>query len=105
MNGATGTIVAGIALFLNQHSPDYETARRVVASNVGLYGADAVRDGYAELMADVDDNKVRVPSVKALVGYFKTAGTRKAKGSASTPNKPTLADVLAKRKAAEVAAA
>jgi hypothetical protein len=105
LNGSTGTIVAGIAMFLNCNAPDYETAKRVVTSNVGIYGADAVRDGYAELMADVDDNKVRVPSVKALVGYFKTASTRKAKGSIKPPGKPTLADVLAKRKAAEEAAA
>lgn len=76
LNGSTGEIVAGVAKFLNHLAPDYVTARRVIASNVGLFGSVAVRDGYAELMADVADNKVRVPSVKVLVGYFKSAGER-----------------------------
>lgn len=76
LNGSTGEIVGGIAKFLNNLSPDYVSARRIVASNVGLYGDRAVRDGYAELIADVEDNKVRVPSAKVLQGYFKTASER-----------------------------
>lgn len=91
LNGSTAEIVNGIAKFLNVMAPDRETARRIVASNVGLYGSDAVRDGYAELMADVADNKVRVPSVKALLGYFKTAGDRKARPRRDQSNRPQWA--------------
>lgn len=104
LNGSTSEIVTGIAKFLNVHCPDQDAARRIVASNVGLYGSDAVRDGYAELMADVADNKVRVPSVKALVGYFKTAGDRRDKPRRDQSNRPQWAverdDQLAKFKAA-----
>lgn len=91
LNGSTAEIVNGIAKFLNVLAPDHDTARRIVASNVGLYGSDAVRDGYAELMADVADNKVRVPSVKALLGYFKTAGDRKARPRRDQSNRPQWA--------------
>lgn len=84
LNGSTAEIVGGIAKFLNSLSPDFETARRVVSSNCGLYGDQAVRDGYAELMADVEDRKIRVPSVKVLVGYFKIAKDRGAKAPKAT---------------------
>lgn len=86
LNGSTGEIVNGVAKFLNHLAPDYTSARRIIASNVGIYGDRAVRDGYAELMADVADNKVRVPSVKALVGYFKTAGERPARSVGKPAN-------------------
>ena len=93
LNGSTGEIVNGVARFLNQLAPDYVTARRVIASNVGIYGDRAVRDGYAELMADVADNKVRVPSVKALLGYFKTASERPGR----RPDKPVPSDFASQR--------
>lgn len=83
LNGSTAEIVGGIAKLLNTYSPDHDTAKRIVASNVGLFGAQAVRDGYAELMADLADNKVMVPRVKTLVAYFKQAGDKRAK--AATP--------------------
>jgi hypothetical protein len=76
LNGSTSEIVEGIAKLLNSMAPDYVSAKRMITSNVGIYGAHAVRDGYAELMADIADNKVRVPSYKALLGYFKTASER-----------------------------
>jgi uncharacterized protein YdaU (DUF1376 family) len=76
LNGSTGEIVEGIAKLLNSMAPDYASARRMITSNVSIYGAHAIRDGYAELMADIADNKVRVPSYKALLGYFKTASER-----------------------------
>lgn len=102
MNGSTGEIVNGVAKFLNALAPDPHTARRIVASNVGLYGSDAVRDGYAELMADVADNKVRVPTVKALIGYFKTASERpNAPRRSQATNRPQWAvEADAKRQAA-----
>lgn len=76
LNGSTAEIVEGIAKLLNSMAPDYVSARRMITSNVSIYGAHAIRDGYAELMADIADNKVRVPSYKALLGYFKTASER-----------------------------
>lgn len=76
LNDATREIVSGIAKFLNNLAPDYPTAKRIIASNIALYGEKAVRDGYAELRADVEDNKVRIPSAKVLLGYFKTASER-----------------------------
>lgn len=78
LNGSTGEIIGGVAKLLNNLAPDYPTAKRIIASNVGIYGAAAVRDGYAELMADIADNKVRIPSAKTLLGYFKTASERPA---------------------------
>lgn len=75
-NDATEEIVSGVAKFLNRLAPDRETAKRIVRGNQALYGDDAVRNGYAELMADVADNKVRIPSAKILVGYFKSAHAR-----------------------------
>ena len=108
LNGSTAEIIDGIARFLNAYAPDYETAKRVVASNVELYSPSAVRDGYAELMADMADNKVRVPSFKALIGYFKTAhqkGARQAKLANATAPKKTLRDVLNERAAAAAAGA
>lgn len=77
LNGSTTEIVRGVAKLLNNLAPDYAFARQIVASNVGIYGPNAVRDGYAELQADIADNKVRIPSVKTLVGYFKTASERR----------------------------
>jgi hypothetical protein len=104
LNGSTSEIVDGVARHLNQLSPDYETARRIVSSNVGLFGPDAVRDGYAEMMADVADNRVKVPSVKAMVGYFRTAASRpkterrSAVGaSASQPTRMTVAEALRRK--------
>jgi uncharacterized protein YdaU (DUF1376 family) len=82
LNGATAEIVNGVARMFNQLAPDLEWARKQVSSNVAIYGSEAVRDGYAELMADVADNKVRIPSHKALVGYFKTAKDRRDRGTA-----------------------
>ena len=76
MNDATSEIIRGVATFLNNLAPDYPTAKRIIASNIAIYGEKAVRDGYAELRADVDDNKVRIPSAKVLLGYFKTASER-----------------------------
>lgn len=100
MNGSTSEIVIGVAKFLNALAPDQDTARRIVASNVGLYGSDAVRDGYAELMADVADNKVRVPTVKALLGYFKTAGDRKNRPRRDSNRPQWAAEADAKKQAA-----
>lgn len=82
LNGATSEIVSGIARMFNQLAPDLEWARKQVSSNVAIYGSEAVRDGYAELMADMADNKVRVPSHKALVGYFQTAKNKRERGAA-----------------------
>lgn len=79
LNGSTAEIVAGVAKILNVHAPDIAAAKRIVQSNVGLYGPNAVRDGYAELMADLQDNQIRVPSIKVLIGYIKTAKERPSK--------------------------
>ena len=79
LNGSTAEIVGGVAKLLNNLAPDYETAKRIVTSNVGFYGPVAVRDGYAELMADIADNKVVIPSAKTLLGYVQTASKRPSK--------------------------
>lgn len=87
LNGSTAEIVRGVAKLLNNLAPDYAFARQMVASNVGLYGPNAVRDGYAELQADLADNKVRVPSAKTLLGYFKTASERRKNETEKKTNK------------------
>lgn len=97
LNGATAEIVRGVANLLNVYAPDFETARRIVQSNVGLYGPTAVRDGYAEFCADRDDGKVGVPTSKTLVGYFRTAKDRcgrVAPGKAGKPRKASVLDFL-----------
>lgn len=105
LNGSTAEIIGGIAKLLNVYAPDHETAKRIVASNVGLFGAQAVRDGYAELMADMADNKVIVPRIKTLVGYFKQAGDKRAKAAVpkgAVAGKKTLREVMEERAASGV---
>lgn len=105
LNGSTTEIIGGIAKLLNVYAPDHETAKRIVASNVGLFGAQAVRDGYAELMADMADNKVIVPRIKTLVGYFKQAGDKRAKAAVpkgAVAGKKTLREVMEERAASGV---
>lgn len=84
LNGSTTEIVGGVARLLWPMAPDFEASKRIIVGNVGIYGALAVRDGYSEFMADIADNKLRVPSVKALIGYFKTASDRPAKDAVGT---------------------
>lgn len=88
LNDPTSAIVAGMARIQNQLAPDYRWAKTCLDSNIGLYGADAVRDGWAEFQADQADGKLRNPSVKALVSYFQTAKNKTARGTpVSTPNR------------------
>ena len=79
LNGATSLIVSDVAGWLNPYAPDLEFARKQVAEALRIYGDIAVRDGYAELKADIADGKVRAPTVKSLYGYFRTAKDRKPK--------------------------
>lgn len=69
LNGATTAIVQGVGRWLNNLTPDLPTARRIVASNVSLYGADAVRRAFADMQADVIDGKVVGSPLKAFTGY------------------------------------
>lgn len=69
LNGATTAIVQGVGRWLNNLRPDLPTARRIVASNVALYGADAVRRGFADMQADVIDGKIVGSPLKAFTGY------------------------------------
>jgi len=107
LNGSTAEIVEGVAKLLNGMAPDYVSAKRMISSNVSIYGAHAVRDGYAELMADIADNKVRVPSYKALLGYFKTASERQRSDQnrpRASSNQPTVSELLRRKREQEIAA-
>lgn len=79
LNDPTGIIVASIARMQNNLAPDYKWARTCFENNVTLFGADAVRDGWAEFQADQADGKLRIPSIKALVSYFQTAKDRRSR--------------------------
>lgn len=78
LNGATAAIVQGVGRWLNNLAPDLATARRIVASNVGLYGADAVRRGFADMETDVIDGKVVGSPLKAFTAYCDKAKTGRA---------------------------
>lgn len=93
LNGATTAIVHGVGRWLNNLSPDLPTARRIVASNVALYGADAVRRGFADMQADVIDGKIVGSPLKAFTGYCDKAKTGR------TIEKPKARDWHAERKA------
>lgn len=97
LNDATAEIVKGIAYYFRNHGPDYEAARKFVASNVAMFGHEAVRDGYAELMAaQATPGRIVQPSVKTLVGYFRQAKGRPAK----QPKSPKQSDYDARMAAA-----
>lgn len=93
LNGATTAIVQGVGRWLNNLRPDLPTARRIVASNVALYGADAVRRGFADMQADVIDGKIVGSPLKAFTGYCDKAKTGR------TIEKPKARDWHAERKA------
>lgn len=81
LNGATAAIVAGVASWLSSGmgcKPDVTTARKIIASNVSLYGADAVRRGFADMQADVLGGKLVGNPLKAFTGYCDTAKTGRA---------------------------
>lgn len=86
LNGATSLVVTDLARWLNPHSPDLEFARKQIGEAIRIYGDIAVRDGHAELKADIADGKLRAPNVKAFYGYCRVAKDRKGK-SQSRPTK------------------
>jgi uncharacterized protein YdaU (DUF1376 family) len=85
LNGSTSLIVKTFAEWLNPWAPDVAAARKTIADAVGIYGDRAVRDGFAELKADVADGKLRIPTAKSFYGYCRTAKDRGGKASTSTP--------------------
>lgn len=80
LNGATHAIVQGVASWLSGVGckPDVATARKIISSNVGLYGADAVRRGFADMQADVIGGKLVGNPLKAFTGYCDTAKSGRA---------------------------
>lgn len=81
LNGATAAIVAGVASWLSSgmgSKPDVTTARKIIASNCAIYGADAVRRGFADMQADVLGGKLVGNPLKAFTGYCDTAKTGRA---------------------------
>lgn len=79
LNGSTRLIVESLAGWLSPYAPDFEFAHRSIAEAVQIFGADAVRDGFADLKAEHADGKVRALNVKAFYGFVRQA---KAKQSA-----------------------
>lgn len=77
LNGATSLIVNTLAGWINPFAPDPAFAYTQVSEAVRMFGDIAVRDGFAELKADIADNRVRAPSVKQFYGYIRTARDRK----------------------------
>ena len=80
-------------------SPDLNTARRTVGEAISHYGAEAVREGFVDYKAQMDDGKVRVPSLKGLYGFIRQAKhnpTRSARGQPprqSRPHRPTRSEI------------
>jgi hypothetical protein len=79
LNGATSLIVSSFAKWMNPHVPDVDGARKSIGEAVRIYGDRAVRDGFAELSADIADGKLRVPTVKSFYGYCRTAKEREGR--------------------------
>lgn len=84
LNGSTSLIVTTFAEWLNPWAPDVPAARKTIADAVGIYGDRAVRDGFAELKADVADGKLRIPTAKSFYGYCRTAKDRGPKSAATS---------------------
>lgn len=76
LNGATAMIVTDVAKWLSPWTPDEPGAYKQIGEAIRIYGERAVRDGYAEMKADIADGKIRAPSVKSLYGYFRIAKDR-----------------------------
>lgn len=93
LNGSTALIVTTFAGWLNALNPDIASARRTIGDALALYGEAAVRDGFAELKADIADGKLRVPSVKSFYGYVRHARERGAKRR-DEPKRAKFSDVL-----------
>lgn len=81
LNGATATIVAGLAGWLNAHMPDIDTARRMVTKNVGIFGAEAVKRAYADLETDILTNKIVGNPLKAFTAYCANTTKRGTHGT------------------------
>lgn len=79
LNGATSLIVGSFAEWMNPHVPDIAGARKSISEAVRIYGDRAVRDGFAELSADIADGKLRIPTVKSFYGYCRTAKEREGR--------------------------
>jgi len=105
LNGSTSLIVTTFAGWMNPWAPDLPAARRSIADAVGIYGDRAVRDGFAELKADVADGKLRVPTVKSFYGYCRTAKERgpRAAGS-SDPSGSRAMEILKRMSSSEATA-
>jgi hypothetical protein len=80
LNGGTSVIVKQMATWLSPFTPDYKTSRTMIGNWVKQYGADAVRDGFADYCASMADDRVRVPTVKAVLGFIKTAYENRGRG-------------------------
>jgi hypothetical protein len=81
LNGSTAAIVQGVARWLNNLVPDLETARRIVSTNTGIFGSDAVRRAFADMQADVLDGKVIASPIKAFAGYCDSAKRQRPQAS------------------------
>lgn len=100
LNGATALIVTDVAKWLSPWSPDEPGAYKQIGEAIRIYGERAVRDGYAEMKADIADGKLRAPSVKSLYGYFRVAKDRPPTRTASgKPTAETSSDAIRRIKA------
>lgn len=88
LNGSTSAIVRTIATWIAPFGcpPDINTARRTVGEAIQHYGAEAVRDGFVDYKSDMDDGKVRVPSLKGLYGFIRQAKNRPPKAARPSPS-------------------
>lgn len=79
LNGSSAEIIEGVGRLLRPwgDTPDRETAQRVLASLVGAYGPDAVRDGYADLATQVAADRPVIAPLKALTGFVKAAAAKR----------------------------
>ena len=75
LNGSTSKYVGWLADWLSPYSPDLETARSILESNVHLYGAAKVQAGMLELKIQIAGGDPPRNLVKAFSGYVKAAST------------------------------
>jgi hypothetical protein len=96
LNGATATIIENVAKWVAPAvgcKPDTATARKIVASNTRIYGADAVRRGYAMMQTDVIAGTVIGNALKAFTAYCDNAKSGRG------VDKPKARDWHAEKKA------
>ena len=100
LNGHTSMYVRWLAGWLNEFSPDDQTAHDLLAANVDIYGPDQVKAGMSELQTMIAAGDKPRNLAKAFPAYVKNASTE-ARPFADRASVKTCLDILDEYDAAE----